>query len=232
MRRLSRLAAALRALLRRGRVEEDLDEELHAFLEASMEAKIAAGAPPSEARQAAMREMGSQTFARDIRYAFRLIGRDRRFTAVAVLTLALGIGVNTAIFTLADGMLFRPLPYGDPARLVLIQPYDPKTGQMYGRLDRVDVEEIAAHHSGFAGVSLIEAGPSYTWLGADGTDSIGSTTITSNVLVVLGVGAALGRSIVPGDERVAPRPASYLPGMQAASTRWRRSRSSNVRRLS
>jgi len=87
-------------------------------------------------------ETALETFARDVSYAFRLLRRDRRFAFVAVVTLALGIGVNTAIFTLADGMLFRPLPYRAPDRLVLIQPYNPKTGQVYGRIDRVDVEEI------------------------------------------------------------------------------------------
>ena len=224
MRRLQRLAAGIRALLHRGRTEQELDDELRAFIEASIETKIAAGASPSEARRAVGRELGSQaavkdwvrdvgweswveSVARDVGYAFRLMRRDRRFTLVAVLTLGLGIGVNTAIFTLADGMLFRRLPYRDPAGLVLIQPYNPSTGQVYGWLDRVDVEELAAHHSGLDGLALIETGPSYTWLGADGTDSISSTTITSNFLKVLGVGAALGRPVAPGDERVEPRPA-------------------------
>jgi len=223
MRLLNRLAGGLRALLRRSREDEELDEELRAFLAASIEAKVAAGATPSDARRAAMREIGSQaavkdwvkdvgweawleTFARDVGYAFRLLRRDRRFAFVAVVTLALGIGVNTAIFTLADGMLFRPLPYRAPDRLVLIQPYNPKTGQVYGRIDRVDVEEIEAHHSGLAGLALLETGPSYTWLGTDGTDAIGTVTTTSNFLGVLGVGAALGRPIAPGDERIEPRP--------------------------
>jgi hypothetical protein len=66
---------------------------------------------------------------RDVQYAFRLLRRSPGFTAVAVLTLGLGIGTNTAIFALADGMLFRPLPFRDPDRLVLLQAFDARQGR-------------------------------------------------------------------------------------------------------
>jgi predicted permease len=224
MRILSRLAGALRALFGRARVEQDLDEELQSFLDASVEAKMAAGKSEAEARRAARLELGSGaavkdwvrdagwehivvTLAQDVRYAVRLMRRDRSFTLVAVGTLALGIGVNTAIFTLADGMLFRPLPYGDPDRLVIMQPYDPGAGRAFGRFNRVDAEEIAAHHSGIEGLALVQQGPAYTWIGSDGAESICSVGMSPNLLTILRVGAFAGRPVTPGDERVEPRPA-------------------------
>ena len=72
----------------------------------------------------------------DLRFALRLLRRNPGFTIVSVLTIALGLGVNVAIFSLADGMLFRPLPYRDPDRLVLIQGFDPKSSQAYSRVLR------------------------------------------------------------------------------------------------
>ena len=224
MRLFSRLAGGLRALFGRARIEEDLDEELRAFFDASVEAKMAAGRSEEDARRAARLELGSRpavkdwvrdvgwegslaTIAQDVRYAVRLMRRDRSFTLVAIGTLALGIGVNTAIFTLADGMLFRPLPYGDPDRLVILQTYDPKTGRVFGRVNRVDVEVIEAHHTGIEALALFEQGPSYTWMGGDGAESISSVSITPNLLTVLRVGAFAGRPLVPGDERIDPRPA-------------------------
>jgi putative ABC transport system permease protein len=149
---------------------------------------------------------------RDVRYAFRLMGKYRGFTFVAVLTLALGVGVNTAIFSLADGILFRPLPFREPHRLALIQPFDAKTGTVYGRVDRVDVEQIAAHHGGLEGLALMERGRTYTWIGSDGAESISTTQVTANLLGVLGVGAHAGRPLTPGDERVEPRPAMLTYG--------------------
>jgi predicted permease len=224
MRHLTRLTSGLRALFGRARVEQDLDEELGAFLDASIEAKMAAGASETDARRAARLELGSAaavkewvgdagwehvfvTIAQDVRYAVRLMRRDRTFTLVAIGTLALGIGVNTAVFTLADGMLFRPLPYGDPDRLVILQTYDPKTGQVYGRVNGVDVEALAAHHSGVEALGLLEQGLSYTWIGGDGAESIASVSTSPNLLTVLRVGTFAGRPLVPGDERIDPRPA-------------------------
>lgn len=144
---------------------------------------------------------------RDALYAVRLFWRSPGFTTVAVLTLAFGIGTNVAIFSLADGMLFRPLPFRDPDRLVLVQGFDRKTGQAYNRVLRVDEEHLATHHSGIDAVAAQVNQESLTWTGAEGIESIRLTAWTPNLLDMLGVGAHIGRALRPGDASVEPTPA-------------------------
>ena len=127
----------LRHLFRMRRVERDLDEEVRAYLEMVIEEKRARGLSERQARRAALielegfeqvkervREARSGAIAeqlwRDLTYAIRILFKHRGFTAAALTTLALGIGANTAIFSIIDTVVFRPLPYADPDRLVKI----------------------------------------------------------------------------------------------------------------
>src|ERR1035438_10066301 len=123
---------------RRKELERDFERELLSDLELEAAEREADGLPPEEARRAAQRAFGSATsikeeiremspwtvfdrLAQDLRYGWRALGRNRGFATVAILTLALGIGVNTAIFSVWDAVDLRRLPVRDPQQLVMLE---------------------------------------------------------------------------------------------------------------
>ena len=131
------LRLRLLSLFRKNRVDHELDAELRFHLEKQIAANIASGMSPAEARSTALRTFGGveqikeecrdargvvfiETMIADIRYGLRTLRRSPTFTAVAVLSLALGIGANTAIFTLIDAVLIKMLPVKKPEQLVVI----------------------------------------------------------------------------------------------------------------
>ena len=146
---IRRLLAGLKALIRSHRVERELDDELRAYLESSVEAKIRAGMNRGDASRAAHVEIGSveavkdyvrdvgwetrlEGIWRDVRYAARTLRKSPAFTATAVLTLALGIGANTALFTIVDQVLLRVLPVSNPRELVSVMSHGPFYGDTWG----------------------------------------------------------------------------------------------------
>src|SRR4029078_5875677 len=133
----------IRALRQREDVINDIDREMRLHLEMQVDANIRAGMSPAEARETAMRSFGNlnravdaaydvkgggifETLAQDIRYGVRMLAKHKAFTSIAIITLALGIGANTAIFSVVNELLLRPLPYRDADRVTTVWEVSPR----------------------------------------------------------------------------------------------------------
>src|SRR5580765_1240000 len=128
----------LRGLFRKRKLEEEMADEIQWHLEMQIDDHLRQGLSPEEARYLALRKFGGveqvketyregrslagvETFLRDLRYGLRMLRRSPGVTAVAILSLALGIGANTALFSVVDAVLLKTLPVEDPERLVLFE---------------------------------------------------------------------------------------------------------------
>jgi putative ABC transport system permease protein len=197
----------LRSLFRGCRVDLELDEELQYHLEQKTHEYIRKGLGPEEARYAALREFGGVTQAKekcrdtrrvswiqdliqDVRYGARMLRKAPGFTAVAVLTLALGIGANTAIFSLVSGVLLRPLPYRDPARLVTIWEKD-DLGHP-GNTTFATYTDWKAMSKSFEELALYSSWQP-TLTGSSDPEQLSGLRVTNNYFRTLGIRPALGR---------------------------------------
>jgi macrolide transport system ATP-binding/permease protein len=215
----------------------DLERELRADLELEEEEQRERGLAPDEARYAALRAFGNPTsirqqthevwswiwlesLARDVSYGLRRLRRSPGFASIVVLTLALGIGANTAIFTLVQGILLRSLPVADPSRLYRIGDrthccyfntfesddgdFDLFSYDLYRRFQEVspEFEQLAAVQAGGATFTVRRGGAPATALRAE--------YVSGNYFTTLGIGAYAGRPLSPNDDRIGAAPALVL----------------------
>jgi predicted permease len=209
----------LRAIFRRKSVEQELHEELRFHFEQQELKFLAEGVPPVEAQRRARLAIGGEeqikeecrdargvrfleTLGQDIRFGWRLLRKSPGFTAVAMLTLMLGIGVNTALFTIVHGVLLNSLPFPRPDRLVSLWERDvlgegtfnPVSGGVFG-----DWQKQA---TSFEQMALV--GEDTANLSGDGgslPESIGTRQCSFNLFSILGVQPALGRFFIEDDDR-------------------------------
>jgi predicted permease len=230
---LRNVRTGLRALFRRDLAEREIQDEVRDYLERETESHQAAGLSAQAAARAARASMGSVTaveeavrsagwegsvaiFWRDLRYGARMLRRTPGFSAIAILTLALGIGANTALFSVADGVLFKPLPVVDPDRLVFFAwnsapkgmppisvagvMQDPATGQARSTaFAKRTFDRFRSETTTLSGVFAFGA--------AAGTPQPGEPTppagqlVSGNYFLVLGTTARLGRLLTTDDDR-------------------------------
>src|SRR4051812_4479572 len=208
----------VKAVAKRGQLERDLADELQFHRDMREASYRAEGLEPQEAHYAARRRFGNPTslaeacremwtfasveaLARDVRYAVRTLARRPGATAATALTLALGIGANTAIFSFFNGILLRPLPYKSPESIVLVKKFPGNlaepTGTDVGLLagDFVDLETQTRTLEAMATYTLDAA-----TLQRRGTpELVVSAVVTRNFFSVLGSRAAVGRAFSEGD---------------------------------
>jgi predicted permease len=201
--------------LNRRRAERELQEEINAHLEMETQEKIADGLSREESRYAAQRAFGSVALTaedsrawwgfrglaelwQDLRYGARVLRKKPGFTCVAVLTLGLGIGANTAIFSLVNTVLLRSLPIAQPEQVVTLNFGTPGRGSfpLLGYPEYTDYRDRNQVLAGLAAMGMAQVG-----LSNNGTNErILGLHVTGNYFSLLGVGAALGRVITPEDD--------------------------------
>jgi predicted permease len=209
---LSRLAGAFRGR----RAESELDEELAAHLEMEIEENVRRGMTPDEARRRALMHSGGLTraaeavrdqrglpwlesFGSDVRYAMRALRQSPAFTAVVIITLALGIGANTAIFSVIRGVLLKPLPHREGNRLVYLRQSTDRPG---GESISFSVPEVRDLKNGAPALGQLAEYSSWTaiWQGDDGASRIRLGLVTGNYFEVMGLRQSLGRLTGPSDD--------------------------------
>jgi predicted permease len=203
-------------LFRRGRVEEDLDDELRAYVDLLSAEYERSGMSRAEARRAALVTTGGveqvkesardawvgnaiASYRREIAYAFRTLRRSPTFAVIAVATLALGIGGATAVFTVVKGSLLRPLPgVRDPGQLVTVERVMPtELVPEFSYADFVDLKARSTTLTGLAGYN----GTSMALENASGSERAWVSYVTDDFFTVLGVRPALGRVFTAADAR-------------------------------
>lgn len=218
-------------LFRRARRERQLDAELQAHLDALIAEKQQAGLSPAEAMRAAGIELGGLTqvkelvreshfgawidpLLQDLRYGVRMLRRSRGFTAVTVLTLALGIGANTALFSVTRAFLVRDLPYRDPDRLFNVYeiwPHEPPFQASGARAVSPDFANWRARSQLLGGLEAYGGGDNAINLtGAGEPERLASARITAGLPGLLGVQPILGRSFSPQEDQQGGPPAAIL----------------------
>ncbi|MGH9743343.1 MAG: ADOP family duplicated permease [Candidatus Acidiferrum sp.] len=213
MRRLRAWSYRLSGLFGKERRDHELSVELESHVQLHVDDNLRKGMTPAQARREALMKLGGieqtkenyrdrrglpvlETLIQDLRFAVRMLRKSPSFTAVAVLTLALGIGANTAIFSVVNGVLLKPLPYPQPERLVSIFLHGGNMERsVMGNADFLALEQRQQAFEHVAAFSPSSQGFTLTGLGAP--QMIPGTSVTSYFFSVLGVRPALGRAFLP-----------------------------------
>ena len=213
-----KLSSVFRFLFRRPAVERELDAELQYHLDRLAEQNVARGMSPAEARRQALILLGGvepvkddcrdarlgrlfETLWQDLRYGVRVLSKNPGFAAAAVITLALGIGANTAIFSVVYGVLLRPLPYARGSQLVVLHQSAPKAHMNDVRFSVKEICDYRDHNHTLSGV-VEHHTMNFLLIGKDTAERVETAVVSANFFDVLGIKPILGRSFVAADDRL------------------------------
>lgn len=225
--------ALWRNLVRQEAANEELDEEVRSYLDLSAAEKARSGMDPEQALSAARREIGGVEQVKqavrdvragagvgivmqDLRYALRTLGRNSGFSAVVILTLALGIGANTAIFTIVNGVLLKPLPYPDPDRLVMLWETS-DTDRTLGTVAPANFYDWREQSRSFEKMAALDPDQDFILNGQGEAQRLAGAAVSRDFFSLLGVRMALGRDFVAEEDR----PGSNLMAILSHSA-WQR----------
>ena len=214
-----KFATGLRSLFRKNQVDRELDEELGAYLEMETAEKMRQGVGRKDALREVRLERGSlevtkelvrsggweffvETCWQDLRFGLRMLRKNPGFAAVAVLTLALGIGVNTAIFSALNATILRPLPYKNPEQLVMVWGVEPRGCCRHGGmvfslpnfLDFKDQNRVFENMGAFAGTG-------FTLTSVENPEKIHAGLVTADFFRVFGAQPMRGRTFLPDENQ-------------------------------
>ncbi|HEU4766279.1 MAG TPA: ABC transporter permease, partial [Pyrinomonadaceae bacterium] len=214
--------ARLRALFRRDAVLHDIDEELRTHIEMEIEANRESGMTPEEARLSAAKSFGNvasvrdlayevkgggfmETLWQDLRFSGRILLKHPGFTLIAVLTLGLGIGANTAIFSIVNAVLLRPFPYQAPEQLLTLGEFVPR-----GSVSYPNFVDWRAQSTLFDSVSAVRSNESYNFTDAGEPERLQGRLVSAGFFSLLGTKPILGRDFIAEDDHPGADPAVVL----------------------
>jgi putative ABC transport system permease protein len=204
-------------VFRKKKFEQELDDELRSYVEMQAAEKVRRGLSPEEALREARRELGGMeqvkesvrdvrrgvlldTLLQDIRYAFRALRRNRGFASIAMLTLMLGIGANTAIFTVVDAVVLKPLPYPDPDRLLTLWERSRTDGQQ-STVAPSNFYDWREQSRSFAKMAAIDPYPDFILDGSGESQRLSGADVTADFFSLLGKRVELGRDFLAEEDR-------------------------------
>jgi putative ABC transport system permease protein len=225
MRLWRQIQSRFRAFFQKAVLDSEMEEEIRTHLEMRAQQNIEAGLPPGEARSAALRQFGGvesvkeecrdargvnwiSDLVQDVQFGARMLRKSPTFTAITVLTLALGIGANTALFSVVNGVLLRPLPFPDQSRLVMLWESDPGRGMEQEAVSPPDFAEWQAQSRSFEELAFWTGPSDFNLVTQGGSEKLRASYVSSSLFRVLRVQPQLGRGfLAEDDKREGPRTA-------------------------
>ncbi|HKD44106.1 MAG TPA: ABC transporter permease, partial [Candidatus Angelobacter sp.] len=214
----------IQRLFRKKRTEDRLDSELRFHLEQRSQELADAGITPEEAARRARIEFGGmegikeecresrrvhviETLLQDARYGLRMMRRNLGFTMVATLTLALGIGANTAIFSVVNGVLLNPLPYPSPEQLVGL--HESKANFQNGSISYPNFLDWRKDNRSFSRMAIMRR-YAFSLTGTGEAEQVDGLFVSSEFFDLLGVRPVIGRTLHPGEDAIGAAPVALI----------------------